>query len=256
MAARRTIAPLLAGLLAACASAETSPQDAQKALLAEGETALAAGRRQAAVETFTRAIEQYPESAEPYYRRGSARLRGVALGDVADEAAELGRAVEDLSAALQLYPLHFEASFNRGLALAALSRYREAAQDLQQAVQARDIGLRRDAHAKFAALLEEKFVDMEAQALKHYDSYAELGGRDSAILARSASLRAKLQAGSLNPEDEAAAGTLIEEARGLLAEGHKDLAAELLGRVTRRYAKTRVAAQEAAPLLKDLEGKK
>lgn len=256
MAAGRAVAPLLASLLAACASQGPSAQEAQLILLAEGDAALAAGHRQEAIEVFTRAIAQGPEAAGPYYRRGSARLRGVAQGDVADEAAELGRAVEDLSSALQFYPLYFEAAFNRGLALAALSRYREAAQDLQLAVQARDIALRRDAHAKLAAILEEKFVDMETQALKHHDSYAELGGRDPEILARASALRAKAQATSASPEDEAAAKALIEEARGLLAEGRKDLAGELLGRVTRRYAKTRAASQEAVPLLKDLEGKK
>jgi tetratricopeptide (TPR) repeat protein len=256
MAARRAVAPVLAALLAACASTGPSSEEAHRALMAEGDAALAAGKRRVAVETFTRAIEQFPDSAEPYYRRGTARLRSVVQGDVADEAGELGRAVDDFGGALQLYPLHFEALYNRALCLAALSRHREAAQDLQQAVQARDIDLRRDAHAKLAALLDEKFLDMEAQALKHYERYAELGGRDSAVLERSVSLRAKMQSASVNPEDEAAARTLIEEARGLLAEGRKDLAGELLTRVTRKFAKTRAATHEAAPLLKDLEGKK
>lgn len=256
MAARRAVAPLLALLLAACASPEPSSQDAAQELLARGDAALAAGDRRGALDAFTQAIDRSPESAEPYYRRGSARLRVVAGGEAADEAGELGRAVDDFGAALQHYPLHFEASYNRGLALAALSRYREAAQDLEQAAQAREIPLRRDAHAKLAQILEEKFADMEPAALKHYDAYAELGGRDAAVLARGASLRAKLRSGSASAEDEAAAKALLDEARGLLAEGRKELAAELLARLTRRYAKTRAAAQDAAPLLKEIDGKK
>jgi len=256
MAARRALAPTLALLLASCAAAARAPQEDQKALLLEGDAAMTAGRPQEALDSFTHAIERFPDAAEPYYRRGSLRIRIVALGGMADEVGELGRAVEDFGAALQHYPLHFEASYNRGLALAALSRYREAAQDLGQAAQATDVSLRRDAHAKLAELLEEKFVDMEAQALRHYDSYIELGGRDSEVLARSTSLRDKVRGASANPEDEAAAKALLEEARVLLAEGRKDLAAELLARVARRYAKTRIASQEAAPLLRDLEGKR
>jgi tetratricopeptide (TPR) repeat protein len=256
MAPRRAVAPALALLLASCAATSREPEDDQNALLFEGDAQAAAGRPRAALKTFSRAIERYPDAAEPYYRRGSVRLRMVALGDVADETKELARAVDDFGAALQHYPLHFEASFNRGLALAALSRYREAAQDLGQAAQATDVPLRRDAHAKLAELLEEKFVDMEPQALRHYDSYIELGGRDSEVLARSTSLRDKVRAGSANPEDEVAAKALLEEARVLLAEGRKDLAAALLASVARHYAKTRIATQEALPLLKGLEEKK
>lgn len=256
MDSRRAVAPLLACLLSACAGAQLSPPEVQRVYLAEGDAALAGGKREAAIEAFGRAIEAVPEIAEPYVRRASARIRGVANGEVADEAAELGRAVEDLSVALRIHPLYFEAAFNRGLTLAALSRYREAAQDLEQAAQARDIGLRRDAHSKLAQLLEEKFVDLEAQALRHYDAYAELGGRDQDVLARAASLRDRQKSSSAAPEEEAAARALLDEARVLLAEGRKDLAGELLARVTRRYAKTRVATQEVAPLLKDIEGKK
>ena len=253
---RRAIAPVLACLMAACAGMQSSPPEVQKACMAEGEAALAAGRREAAIDAFSRAIEAVPEIAEPYARRASARIRGVVRGEVADEAAELALAVEDLNVALRVFPLHSEASFNRGLALAALSRYREAAQDLEQASQAREIGLRRDAHAKLAMLLEEKFVDLDVPALRHYDAYAELGGRDAEVLSRGAALRARAASAAGTPEDEAAARALIEEARGMLAEGRKDLAGELLGRVVRRYAKTRAASREAAPLLKDLEGKK
>ena len=256
MAARRAVAPLLALVLASCAAAGPSSEDAQKELLARGDAALAAGNRTEALEAFSLAIAQAPGSAEPYFRRGSVRLRIVATGGVADEAGELVRAVDDFGAALQAYPLHFEASYNRGLALAALSRYREAAQDLEQAVLTRDVALRRDSHAKLAALFEEKFADLDAAALKHYELYAELGGRDAEVLSRGAALRSKVRAGSASPEDEAAARALLDEARGLLLEGRKELAAELLARLTRRYAATRVAAQEAAPLLKDLEGKK
>lgn len=251
MAARLAIVALAA--LQACAAAERDPREAERSFLMEGEAAIAAGKREAAVEAFTRAIEAQPRSAEAYYRRGSARLKRVEVGEVADEISELTRAVDDLSAAIDLHPLHFGALYNRGLALAALSRYREASLDLQQATQARDVELRRDAHAKLGALLEEKFLDLGAQALKHYDSYAELGGREPEILARAAALRARAQAGS--PEDEASAAALMREAKALLVEGRKELAGELLGRVLRRYAKTRVAS-EAAPLLKDLEEKK
>lgn len=251
MAARFAIAAL--AVLQACAAVETDSREAERTLLMEGEAAIASGRREAAVEAFTRAIEAQPRSAEAYYRRGSARLKRVESGELADEAGELAKAIDDLGVALDLHPLHFGALYNRGLALAALSRYREAALDLQQSTQSRDVELRRDAHAKLGTLLEEKFLDLGAQALKHYDSYAELGGRDSEVLARAAALRGRSL--SANSEDEAAAAALLQEARALLSEGRKDLAGELLGRVLRRYAKTRGAA-EAAPLLKEIEEKR
>jgi tetratricopeptide (TPR) repeat protein len=295
--------------LLACASSGVKAIDRAQPHLDRGVQAMEAGDHAGAIREFSIAVETHPDFAEAYYRRGCARLRLVLRAEIAQEGKEIEKAVEDLTAALRILPIYHEASYNRGLAYVALGRYRDAAQDLQNSLQTRDADLARDAHMRLGQILEEKFEGLQAAAIRHYEKYVELGGKDAGVHERLAKLKAAeaestrrvaleaeasallLQAmkeaqtadkakalatlekaiatgalpkdkrefaatafaqWKLEAEAESAAGALFKEARGLVAEGNRALAIQILERAVSKYPNTRTVREEVTPLLRSL----
>jgi tetratricopeptide (TPR) repeat protein len=189
VAPRYAVSVLALALLGACAAVQATGLEAALPLYQEGVVALDEGDLTRAIGCFTDALRVHPIYADALYRRGSARLKLVLQGDATLESQEIEKAIEDLGRALTLYPLHFEAAYNRALALAALGRYRETARDLDLVLQSPDVELKREAHLKLGLIYEEKFEDMQPQAVRHYEKYLELGGKETQAFERIVALR-------------------------------------------------------------------
>jgi len=180
-----------AALSSACASASRSKSvDEARPFFDQGMQAVERGELDVGIGKFSQAIDAYPDYADAYFRRGSARLRRVMTQDVAAQGSELERAEADFTEALRIAPVFYEAFYNRGLARAALAKYRAAAEDFQNALLSSDAALKRDAHAKLARILDEKFENMQPQAVGHYEKCLEMGGGNAELRARLAALKA------------------------------------------------------------------
>lgn len=307
MAPRYAVGVLVLSLLGACAAVPPTGLELAQPHYEEGMAAMQQGDLSSAIRYFSEALRIHPTYPDALFRRGSARLKLVLRGDATLESQEIERAVDDLGRALSLYPLHYEAAFNRALALAALGRYRETARDLDLALGSPEVELQREAHLKLGMIYEEKFEDMQPQAIRHYEKYLELGGKASLASERVLALRNRAaelssQTGATRDADaiffdavemagrgeklravdrlepvlsrlsqekkslaetmiaqwrregeaDRTAATLLGEARKLVAEGKKDLARELLRRVTADYGGTGIGQKEAPALLKEL----
>jgi tetratricopeptide (TPR) repeat protein len=154
--------------LAACASAPRPD---------EGLKFYEAGEFDKALECYSASLKDHPENAEAYYRRACCRMHLMDRNGVKEEPAR--QAIEDLDRAVELAPDDYRAYYARAMAYAALARFKEAAHDLLVCVQSQDKSIKRKAHLRLGQIFDEKFEDMEPQALKHFEAYLQMGGTES-----------------------------------------------------------------------------
>lgn len=103
-----------------------------------------------------------------------------------------------------------EAYFHRAIAYTVIARYQQAIADLSWLT---TVGAPRDPrpHLMLAVIEEEKYEGLEAEALGHYEKYADLGGRDPTVLGRLQFLRATVSPTSAPPTATVAPTTDKEE---------------------------------------------
>jgi tetratricopeptide (TPR) repeat protein len=135
-----------------------------------------------------------------------------------------------LDRAIEISPDDYRVYYARAMAYAGLARYKEAVSDLLVCLQSKDRHLRPKAHRRIAQIYDEKFEDMGAAALRHYEAYLQLGGNDSRAVTRVTELKgAELERRTHSTENSA---QVLQVARQLAADGkHQealDLAARLL----------------------------
>lgn len=114
-----------------------------------------------------------------------------------------------------------EAYYHRAIAYIVIARYQQAIADLSWLT---TVGSPKDPrpHMLLGVIEEEKYEGLEAEALAHYEKYAELGGRDPMVLGRLQFLRA-----TAGPATGATTPTTGPPAAG----GTEDKAFELFGRL-------------------------
>jgi tetratricopeptide (TPR) repeat protein len=182
---RRLAAAAAALLLAGCVSTSESPAaltaDQRRqvdACLREGDQARRAGDLDAADAAYESALGIYPQLAEAHYQRGNIQLERLRLDA---ELRHAEAAINNYTAALRAVPTFTKAFYNRAVAFYQLAErrwgdlYKLAAKDLQRLLEAspRDA----DAHYFLAVIYDQHLLGMEAEALRHYLKYVELGGK-------------------------------------------------------------------------------
>lgn len=182
---RRAAAAAAALLLAGCVSTPESPATLTPdqrlkvdACLREGDQARRSGSLDAADAAYAAAVEIYPQLAEAHYQRGNIQLERLRFDA---ELRHAEAAIECYTAALRAVPTFSKASYNRAVAFYQLAErrwgdlYKLAAKDLQRLLEAspRDA----DAHYFLAVIYDKHILGMEADALRHYLKYVELGGK-------------------------------------------------------------------------------
>ena len=103
--------------LAHCGKAIAHRADYRPAYLACGNAEGSKGDYQAALKTFSKAIDLDPNQPDAYNNRGN----------IYNQLGEFGRAMADFDAALRLAPNYAWARINRGIALYGFAEYAEAA---------------------------------------------------------------------------------------------------------------------------------
>jgi tetratricopeptide (TPR) repeat protein len=182
---RRCLAAVTAALLAGCVSVpqDTTALDPDQrrkvdTLLREGDQARRDGKLDMADAAYEAAVRMIPQLAEAHYQRGNIQLEKLRI------TAELKHAeiaIEYYSAALRALPTFNKALYNRAVAFYQLAErrwsdlYKLAAKDLARLLESspRDA----DAHYFLAVIYDKHFHGMEADALRHYLKYVELGGK-------------------------------------------------------------------------------
>jgi thioredoxin-like negative regulator of GroEL len=156
------------------------------------------------------------------------------LGEVTESLVE--GALDDLERALEAAPDDYRAFYARAMVYATAARYKEAAQDLLVCVQAPDKAIKRKAHRRLAQIYDEKFEDLQSEALRHYETYLQMGGDDPECRRRSQDLKtAELERGAAEDPDRAQLAAL-ESARQCALIGRHEEAVELLSRILSRSA--------------------
>lgn len=244
-------------LLAACATAGPDPEMAA-GILEEALQAAERGDHPRAVELCTRALRENPEFPEAYYHRGVSRVK-LRLDPSAetDARAQEERALEDFTRAIQLNPAYGNAYFNRAMVLAARAQYRQAAEDLINAIRFRP----QDPEPRLwlGRLYEEKFEGKALEALEHYEKYVDLGGRDPEVrekvrlwqeLKRQAPPAPVPAPAPRAPsaEDESKARRLHEEFKRLFAEGRKEEAVRAVEELLGKYGHTKYVEERRREL--------
>jgi tetratricopeptide (TPR) repeat protein len=146
--------------------------------LREGDQARRDGNLAAAEAAYTAALQIHPELAEAFFQRGNIRLQRLRQDAVLRDGEA---AVADYTAALRIVPTYTKALYNRAVAYYQLAErqwadlYRMAAKDLQRLLETnpRDP----DAHYFLATIYDKHMEGMEAEAVRHYVKYVELGGK-------------------------------------------------------------------------------
>jgi tetratricopeptide (TPR) repeat protein len=179
---------------------------------------------------LTKAIEANPEDAEAHYRRACSRLHLIERDSVAPEET-IRQVLQDLDRAIEISPDDYRVYYARAMTYAGMARYKESVSDLLVCIQSKDRNLRPKAHRRIGQIYDEKFEEMQAAALRHYEAYLQMGGNDPQVVTRVTDLkRAELERGTRSEEGPA---QLLQVAHQLAAEGkHQeafDLAARLLG---------------------------
>ncbi|HXG62486.1 MAG TPA: tetratricopeptide repeat protein [Planctomycetota bacterium] len=253
-------APALVGalFLSACAAAGPDPEMAA-GLLEEALQAAERGEHARAVELCTRALRENPEFPEAYYHRGVSRVKlRLAPAAEIDARVQEERALEDFTRAIQLNPAYGDAYFNRAMVLASRAQYRQAAEDLINAVRFRP----QDPEPRLwlGRLYEEKFEDKTVEALEHYEKYVDLGGRDPEVREKVRLWKElKKQAPGAPPaapapprapsaEDESRARDLHEEFKRHFAEGRKEEALRTITELLGKYGHTRYVEERRREL--------
>jgi len=182
---RRAAAAAAALFLVGCVSTPENPgtltADQRRkvdACLREGDQARRAGNLDAADAAYAAAVEIYPQLAEAHYQRGNIRLERLRLDA---ELSHAEAAIDCYTAALRAVPTFAKAFHNRAVAFYQLAErrwgdlYKLAAKDLQRLLEinSRDA----DAHYFLAVIYDQHLQGMEADAVRHYLKYVELGGK-------------------------------------------------------------------------------
>lgn len=244
-------------LLAACAAAGPDPERAA-GLLEEALQASERGDHARAVELCTRALRENPEFPEAYYHRGVSRVK-LRLDPSAevDARGQEDRALSDFTRALQLNPAYGDAYFNRAMILAARAQYRQAAEDLINAIRFRPQDP--EPHLWLGRLYEDKFEGKALEALEHFEKYVDLGGRDPEIRERVRLWRElKKQTPpapgpvptppSPSAEDESRARELHEDFKRHFAEGRKEEAVRAIEQLLGKYGHTKYVEERRREL--------
>ena len=239
-------------LLSSCASApEVDPAKA-RACVAEGREVAKRGDHSAAVGLYSQAIEADPKLPEAWYGRGNSSV----LLRLNPESSEFSRSYEeralsDYSRAIQLDPGYADAYYNRAMVYSSRAMYRQAAEDLLNAVKFRPDDA--EPHLHLAHLYEQKFEDMGPQADDHYVKYVELGGRDRDARERARRIKEQKKLAASAPkvptgEDETKAQEIDARMMELLKDGKKDEAVKLLDELLTIYSRTRFVQNKLAAL--------
>jgi Flp pilus assembly protein TadD len=147
--------------------------------LREGDQARRDGNLESAEASYRKALQHHPALAEAHYQIGNAYLQRMKQ----DAVLQYGEvAVREYTATLSLVPTYRNALYNRAVAQYQLAEgrwpelYKMAARDLQRLVEMypRDS----EAHYFLARIFDRRLEGMEADALRHYRKYIELGGRN------------------------------------------------------------------------------
>jgi tetratricopeptide (TPR) repeat protein len=105
------------------AAVRSSPHRAS--YLNRGQARAVAGRKQAAIDDFTRAIEISPDYAKAYYNRGN----------VYADSRDFGPAIADFTRAIEIEPRYPRAHNDRGMARATIGLHRDAERDFTRAIE-------------------------------------------------------------------------------------------------------------------------
>jgi len=224
-------------VLAACASA---PQSGEGLRLYE------AGEYDKALVSFSAALKENPEDADAYYRRACCRMHLMDQNGIQEGTAQ--QALSDLDRAVEIAPDDYRAYYARAMLYAALARYKESAHDLLVCVQSQDKTLKRKSHKRLAEIYDEKFEDMQIQALKHYEAYLQMGGLDAAAIKRHAELKKSELERAGQPDLEKAQLELLQRAKQHSAVGRHADALELVAKILSEPALSKEFLQEARDL--------
>src|SRR6185295_11758345 len=133
-----------------------------------------------AIRIYTRAVKANPDNAEAYYERGKSciqvRLDPKTEGD---SRTYENQAVEDFGAALRKNPAYADAYFNRAMLLSSRAQYKQAVDDLLNAVRFKPQDP--EAHLSLGEIYENKFEDRMVLAMDHYEKYVDLGGTSGTV---------------------------------------------------------------------------
>lgn len=234
----------LCGLLvSSCASGSKADPAKARTRVAEGREAAKLGDHAKAVGLYSQAIEADPQLPDAWYSRGFSNVQLRLHPDSPEYARGYeDRAISDYSQAIQLNPGFGDAFYNRAMVYSSRAMYRQAAEDLLNAIRFKDQDP--EPHLDLAHLYEQKFDDMLSQALDHYEKYVDLGGRDrdAREKARFAKEQKKMKAAvpkAPAPEDETKAQELHLRMMALLKDGKKEEALKLVEELLSTYGRTR-----------------
>lgn len=243
-------------LLGACASSsEPTPGDlaAANGYLDAGKALAEKGKHAEAIDQFTKALAAHPELSEAYNQRGCAYVKlRLGMEMQGDSRATEDKALKDFDLAIKANPANGKAYFNRAMVLASRAQFRAAAEDLLQACQfdARAA----EPHLQLGRLYEDKFEDRGIAALEHYEKYADLGGRDPAILEKVRAWREIKKQAAPAPapqgrtpgvDDEKKAAELHDEFKKLFRENKKAEALKIVETLLTQYGKTAYVQERA-----------
>lgn len=255
------LGPFLAaatGLAVSCSAARPteSPEEAQT----HYEAALRAYRAadyDRAMSELDAAIAAWSGFGEAYLLRGKTRMRRIDASN-APGPQETEAAIEDFTRASKVLPMVSDIYYHRAVALASLARFRDAARDLL------DYCLKlapndRDAVLLLARVYDRGFEGKEADALRYYEQYLSLGGRDPEAQRRRAEL-SRLGKTSAAPDAlDAEAKALFQKALKARAEGNDEAAKSALTELLSRYGQTAFVKKfekTIADLLRSVTGEK
>jgi tetratricopeptide (TPR) repeat protein len=250
----------LAGVLLLASGCASGPRtEAAKAYVAEGLSAEKRGDHAAAVTLYTRAIEADPKYADAYFERGYSNVQLRRSPDAPGNSRDYeDRAIRDYSEAISLDPMRGDAYYNRAMLHSSRALYREAAEDLLNAVKLKPKDP--EPHLKLARIYESKFEGMAMKAGEHYEKYSDLGGRDPDAREQARlfkEYKKRLESGPApgkppTEEDEKKAQELHVRVMALLKEDKKVEALKIVDELLATYGRTRYV-QGILPGLKVLQ---
>ncbi|MBI4565999.1 MAG: tetratricopeptide repeat protein [Planctomycetes bacterium] len=248
----KTLTVFSLALLASCATVSPESEHVERAreFRQRADAAVEEGHLERAVSLYTRSLEENPQYAEAWWKRGNVYTRMADLPDAHVRPRDLlEKAIDDYSRAIHSNPAFFDAYFNRAMVGLYFARYREAARDLLQCLQIypRDP----QAHLILGRLYEDKFEGRLPRAMEHYEQYLNLGGTDEEIKEKVQAWRefkksiapseSGQEAAPKKPaaEEEQAAQDLHGRITNLIGLGRRDEAYQALEELLSRYGHTR-----------------
>jgi tetratricopeptide (TPR) repeat protein len=224
--------------MAGCAGSGVSrSQERGQALSEEADAHYQRGEYSRAVEKYTQSIEAFPESPDAFYRRGRARLRLIDVDPGSPYLELTEQALQDFEIAIRLFPEFFEAYYARAVAYASVARYKEAAFDLVHyclKIRPQD----REAALLLAKVYDKGFDGKEAEALKYYEKYIQLGGTDLEARQRYDQLKGNIASTKKADDDEKKASDLFNASMQAEASGRRDEALKGLSELLAKFAHT------------------